>query len=58
MPVKVNRRFGETCRLHLHGRKVSHAGSQYESGSAYYMLLSGFLLALFFGPENGGDMFL
>jgi hypothetical protein len=26
--------------------------------SACYLLHAGFLLGLFFGPENGGDMFL
>jgi hypothetical protein len=32
-PVKVNRRFGRTCRLHLQGRTVSHASNQHEAGS-------------------------
>jgi hypothetical protein len=32
-PVKVNRRFGGTCRLHLRDRTVSQASSQHEAGS-------------------------
>jgi hypothetical protein len=43
-PLKVNRRFGGTCRL--------------LPGSACYLLHAGFLLGLFFDPEDGGDMFL
>jgi hypothetical protein len=51
-PLKVNRRFGGTCRLHLQGRIISQARNQQESRSARY------LLRLFFDPEDGGDMFL
>jgi hypothetical protein len=30
-PLKVNRRFGETCRLHLHGQRISWARNRRES---------------------------
>jgi hypothetical protein len=30
-PLKVNRRFGGTCRLHRHGRRISQARNQRES---------------------------
>jgi hypothetical protein len=44
-PLKVNRHFGGTYRLCLHALLATrfHAG---------------FLLGLFFDPEDGGDMFL
>jgi hypothetical protein len=38
--LKVNSRFGGTCRLHC------------------YLLHAGFLLGLFFYPEDGGNMLL
>jgi hypothetical protein len=43
-PLKVNRRFGGTYRLHIQGMLAAcfHAG---------------FLLGLFFNFENGGDIF-
>jgi hypothetical protein len=34
-----------------------HFGGTYRSGSACYLLHTGFLLGLFFDPEDGGDMF-
>jgi hypothetical protein len=51
------------------GSKNSQARNQRESGSkqsqepeqassVYYLLHPGFLLSLFFDPEDGGDMFL
>jgi hypothetical protein len=30
-PLKVNRQFGGTCRLHLQGRRISRARKQHES---------------------------
>jgi hypothetical protein len=30
-PLKVNRRFGGTCRLHFQGRKISQARNHLES---------------------------
>jgi hypothetical protein len=50
-PLKVNRRFGGTYRLHLQGRGMSRARNQRESRwQAELGLLS--------DPEDGGDMFL
>jgi hypothetical protein len=46
--LKINWRFGGTCRLNLQGWRVSHARNQHEANS---------LLWLLFNPENG-DMFL
>jgi hypothetical protein len=47
--LKVNRRFGGRGRIHLQGRRIR---------SPYYLLHVGFLLGLFFDPEDVGDMFL
>jgi hypothetical protein len=47
-PLKVNRRFGGTCRLHLQGRSIC---------SACYLLHARFLVLLVFDVEDG-DMFL
>jgi hypothetical protein len=32
-PLKVNRRFGKSCRLHLQGRRIRQARNQREAGS-------------------------
>jgi hypothetical protein len=40
----------------LSSRKQGEAGS--EQSSVCYMLHAGFLLGLFFDPEDGSDMFL
>jgi hypothetical protein len=55
--LKVNRRFGATYRLNLQGRKIRRAKNQpkAELATFYY---AGFLLGLFFEPEDGSDMFL
>jgi hypothetical protein len=50
--LKVNCRFGGTCRLYLQDR-ISQAKS-----SACYLLHAGFLVRLFFDLEDGGDIFL
>jgi hypothetical protein len=34
-PLKVNRRFGGICRLHLRCSRLSQARKQYEAGSKY-----------------------
>jgi hypothetical protein len=61
-PLKVNRRFGWTCHLHLQGRRISQARNQREARSKQstdcYLLHAGFLHGLFFGLEDGGDKFL
>jgi hypothetical protein len=43
-PMKFNRRFGGTCRLHFQGRRISQARNQRESRWQAE-------------PEDGGDMF-
>jgi hypothetical protein len=50
-PLKANRRFRGTCRLHFHGRSISRAGNQCESRWQAE-------LGLFLDPEDGGNMFL
>jgi hypothetical protein len=58
-PLRVNRRFGGTYRLHLQCRKTSRAWNQSESRwQAELCFHAGFLLGLFFDPEDRGDMFL
>jgi hypothetical protein len=52
-PLKVNQRLGRTCRLHLQGRRISKARALLAT-----CFHAGFLLGLFFDPEDGGDMFL
>jgi hypothetical protein len=56
-PLKVNRHFGGMCILHLK-RRICQASFLQEHCSACYLLHAGFLLGLFFNPEDGGDMFL
>jgi hypothetical protein len=36
--LRINRRFGGTCRLHLQGRKISQARNQHESSSLHNVL--------------------
>jgi hypothetical protein len=62
-PLKVNRSFGGTYRLHLQGRRISRGRNQPESRWQWEALLAkwfhaGFFLGLFFDLEDGGDMFL
>jgi hypothetical protein len=60
--LKVNQRFGGTCHFHHQSQGINQAGNKHEAGSkqtsAYYLLHAGFLLGLFFNPEDGNDMFL
>jgi hypothetical protein len=42
-PLRVNRRFGRTCRLHLQGKKLATEETSSKPSAC---------------PENGGDMFL
>jgi hypothetical protein len=56
---KVNRSFGGTCRLHLHGRKISRARDQRERRwQAELCFHAGLLLDLFSDREDGGDIFV
>jgi hypothetical protein len=52
-PLKINRRFGGTCRLHFHGRKIIQAINQCESRWQAELLLG-----IFFDPDYGSDIFL
>jgi hypothetical protein len=47
-PLKVNRRFGGTCRLHIQGLKINQAKNQALLATYFH---TGFLLGLFFEPE-------
>jgi hypothetical protein len=49
--LKVIRRFGGTCSLHIHGRRISQAKNQ-------KLLKAGFFLGLLFNPHDESDMFL
>jgi hypothetical protein len=59
-PLKLNRRFGETRRLHLQVRTIDQTRKQWKSsskllaGSVYWLLQANLL---FFDTKNG-DMFL
>jgi hypothetical protein len=53
-PLKNNRRFGETYLLYIQGSRMSHA----KNSKVCYLLHAGFLLGLFFDPEDGSDIFL
>jgi hypothetical protein len=55
-PLKVNRYFGETFRLHLHNRRISQARNQREEDSKQGF--AGFLIVLFFDLKDGSEMFL
>jgi hypothetical protein len=47
-PLKINRRFGLTCRLHFEDRR----------SRAFFIFHADFLLGILFDPEDGGDIFL
>jgi hypothetical protein len=52
-PLRVNRRFGGTYRLHLQGRKNKFRKKSRESRCTLVSCWT-----YFFNPEDGGDMFL
>jgi hypothetical protein len=52
--MKLNRRFGGTCRLDLQGRRINQAWNQ----RAWYLRHVGILFALFIDPDDGSKMFL
>jgi hypothetical protein len=49
-PLKVDRRFRETCYLHLQHRSIS------QQNSACYLDYVGFLFGLFFDTEDAGEL--
>jgi hypothetical protein len=53
-PLKVNRRFNGTCRLHLPGWRVSQAISHHKVGPK---LKPGFLLGILFDPKDVSGVF-
>jgi hypothetical protein len=54
-PLKVNRRFGGTYRLHLQSRIISRARYRRKSRwQAEICFRAGFLFGLFFDTEDGG----
>jgi dolichol kinase len=51
-PLKVNRRFGGTCLLHLQGRRISRARNERESRALFATCFHiGFLLAYYLDPN-------
>jgi hypothetical protein len=54
--LKCNRRFGAIYCLHLQGRRInSEETSKALLATCFH---TGFLLGVFFDPEDGGDVFL
>jgi hypothetical protein len=51
-PLKTNRYFRGTCRLHLQGRRITEAWT-YRLCSARYLLYAGFLLRMNPGRHGG-----
>jgi hypothetical protein len=53
-PLKVNRSFGTTCRLHLQCRRISQARNQHEAGSKHSLKSTGcqFQAGFFFGYSS------
>jgi hypothetical protein len=43
-PLKVNRRFGLTCRLHLQGRRIIHVRNQLQASKKPAELVTDFML--------------
>jgi hypothetical protein len=62
--LKGNGPFAGTCHFHLQGERTSEARNQLEASSkqhgspARHFRHAGFLLGLFFGSEDRGDMFI
>jgi hypothetical protein len=52
--LKVKRRFGSTCSLHLQGRRISQARNLHKQAAGKV----GTLFYLSFGSKDGGHMFL
>jgi hypothetical protein len=55
-PLKVNNRFGRTCRLHLQDRRISQARNQPGLCLPLALTKVSFAWLIFFDPEDG-DMF-
>jgi hypothetical protein len=60
--MKANRRFGGTGSHHLQDKIISPRKTSMKQVASRerscYLLRTGFLLGLFFDPEDGVDMFL
>jgi hypothetical protein len=55
-PLKARRRFGGVCRLHFQVRRIRQERNQHEEASKQSH--TGFLLGLFYDPEDEGDIVL
>jgi hypothetical protein len=60
--LKINGRFGGTCRLRLKSRRISLTTNQHKSSSKQsstcYLFHGDSLLGSFFDTEDGGEIFL
>jgi hypothetical protein len=56
--MKINQRFGGTCRLDHQGRRIKQARTQKEACSKQSLIHAGFLHDLLFRPGDGDDIFL
>jgi hypothetical protein len=58
-PSKIIQSSGGARCLHLQGQRINQTRNQHEAGRKLGLPASaGFLLGLFFNPEDGGDTFL
>jgi hypothetical protein len=58
-PLKANRRFGETRRIHFQSLKVSQEEIRMEEAASTTLFFRvGFFPSLHLNPENGREIFL